>query len=81
MGDDNKQLARRALDELYEKGQLDLADELIHPAFVDHDHAHDDQLTGPESVKRTVARLRSAFGTFGSRLRLRSPRRTRSFNS
>ncbi len=62
MGDDNKQLARRALDEPYEKGQLDLADELIHPAFVDHDPAHDDQLTGPESVKRTVARLRSAFG-------------------
>lgn len=62
MGDGNKRLARRALDELYEKGQLELADELIHPAFVDHDPAHDDQLTGPESVKRTVARLRSAFG-------------------
>ncbi len=62
MGDDNKRLVRRALDELYEKGHLDLADELVHPGFVDHEPAHDDQLTGPESVKRTAEGLRSAFG-------------------
>jgi predicted ester cyclase len=62
MADDNKRLVRRALDDVYEKGKLDLAAELVHPAFVDHEPAHDDQLTGPESVKRTVERLRSAFG-------------------
>ena len=61
-GEDNKRLARRALQELYGEGLLDLADELVDAAFVDHDTAHPDQPTGPESVKRTVQRLHGAFG-------------------
>jgi predicted ester cyclase len=59
--DDNKRLARRALAEIYAKGDLDLADELIHPDFVDHEPAHAEQPTGPESVKQTVRRLHAAF--------------------
>ncbi len=62
MCEDNKGMVRHALEELYAKGKLDLAEELVHPAFVDHEPAHPDQPTGPESVKRTVQRLRSAFG-------------------
>jgi predicted ester cyclase len=34
----------------------------VHPEFVDHDPAHGEQPTGPESVKQTVRRLQSAFG-------------------
>ncbi|HEV2058693.1 MAG TPA: ester cyclase, partial [Solirubrobacteraceae bacterium] len=41
---------------------LELADELVHPAFVDHEPAHAEQSTGPESVKRTATRLLAAFG-------------------
>jgi predicted ester cyclase len=39
-----------------------LVDELIHPDFVDHDPAHPEQPTGPESVRQTVENLHSAFG-------------------
>jgi predicted ester cyclase len=60
--DDNKRLARRALTEIYAKGDLDLADELVHPDFVDHEPAHPGQPTGPESVKQTVRRLHAVFG-------------------
>ncbi len=55
MGEDNKMLVRRALEELYAKGFLDLADDLVDPAFVDHDPAHRDEATGPQSVKHTAA--------------------------
>jgi predicted ester cyclase len=62
VSEENKRLVRRALDEIYTEGDLGLADELIHPDFVDHEPAHPDQPTGPESVKQTVRRLRGAFG-------------------
>jgi predicted ester cyclase len=60
--DNNKRLVRRALAEIYTKGDLDRADELIHPDFVDHEPAHADRPTGPESVKQTVRNLHDAFG-------------------
>jgi predicted ester cyclase len=59
---DNKRLVRRALDEIYTKGDLDLADELIHPDFVDHDSEQAAQPTGPENVRRTVRHLHGMFG-------------------
>jgi predicted ester cyclase len=62
MSHHNKRLVRRALDEIYANGTLELADELIHPDFVDHEPAHPDQPTGPESVRQTARRLQSAFG-------------------
>jgi predicted ester cyclase len=60
--DHNKRLVRRALEEIYANGDLELADELIHPDFVDHEPAHPDQPTGPESVRQTVRQLHGAFG-------------------
>ena len=59
---DNKRLIRRALDEIYTKGDLELADELVHPDFIDHEPAHPEQPSGPESVKRTVRHLQGMFG-------------------
>src|SRR5690348_18081405 len=61
VSEENKRLVRRALDEIYTKGDLDVADELIHPDFVDDAPAHPELPTGPESVKQTVRRLRSTF--------------------
>ena len=60
--DDNKRLARRALTEIYANGDLDLANELVHPDFVDHEPAHRELPTGPESVKQTVRHLHATFG-------------------
>jgi predicted ester cyclase len=62
MPDDNKRLIRRALEEIYTKGDLELADELVHPGYVDHEPAHPDLPTGPESVKQIVRSLHDTFG-------------------
>jgi predicted ester cyclase len=62
VSDEDKRLVRRALEELYAGADLALADELVHPDFVDHEPAHADQPTGPESVKRTVRELHGMFG-------------------
>ncbi len=61
MADDNKQLVRRALEEIYAKGDLELVEELVHPDFADHDPAHPDQPMGPESVRETVRNLHGMF--------------------
>jgi predicted ester cyclase len=58
----NKHLVRRALEQIYAQGDLELADELVHPDFVDREPAHPDQPSGPESVKQTVRHLRGMFG-------------------
>ncbi len=55
-------MVRRALEEIYAMGDLQLADELVHPQFEDHEPSHPEQPGGPESVKQTVQRLHSAFG-------------------
>jgi predicted ester cyclase len=60
--EDNKRLARRALEEIYAMGDVELADELVHPGFLDHEPAHPELPTGPESVKQTVRSLHSTFG-------------------
>jgi predicted ester cyclase len=59
----NKRLVRRALHEIYTNGDLEVADEVIHPDFTDHEPAHPEQPTGPDSVKQTVRRLHEAFGS------------------
>ena len=58
---DNKQLVRRALEEIYAKGDLALVEELVHPDFADHDPAHLDQPRGRESVRETVRNLHGMF--------------------
>jgi predicted ester cyclase len=62
MSEANKQLSRRALEEIYARGNVELADELVHPGFVDHDPSHPDLPSGPDSVKETVRSLQSIFG-------------------
>ena len=62
MSEDNKRLVRRALEEIYAKGDLALADELVHPGYADHEPAHPDHPGGPESVKQTVRSLHGVFG-------------------
>jgi predicted ester cyclase len=62
MSEHNKRLVRRALDEIYTKGDLELVDALVHADFVDHEPAHPERPAGPESVKQTVRSLHDAFG-------------------
>jgi len=61
VSDENKRLARRALEEIYAKGDLDMLDELVHPEFLNHEPAHPDLPIGPESVRQTVEGLHGTF--------------------
>lgn len=54
-------LTRRVLDELFDKGNLEAADELIHPDFVNHE-APPGNPQGREGLKETVRWLRGLWG-------------------
>lgn len=55
-----KQILQRALDEIFNHGKLETADELIDPAYVNHD-ASPGQGGGPEGVKHVARLYRTAF--------------------
>jgi steroid delta-isomerase-like uncharacterized protein len=56
--DANKEFVRRYI-ELYNSGNLAIADEIIAPDFVDHEHPECEP--GPAAVKRMVTDFRAAF--------------------
>ena len=59
--EENKALARRVLEEMFNKGNLDAADELLASDYVDHDPAMPEDIRGPEGFKQYVGAFRSAF--------------------
>ena len=69
MSEQNKQIARQVLEELFEKGNLDAADELIHPDFVNHE-APPDNPRGPDGLKETVIEHWSVRDDLGQALQL-----------
>jgi steroid delta-isomerase-like uncharacterized protein len=64
-GPDNlAEASRRMLEESFNEGKLELADQLVSPEAVNHDPAEPARiraLRGPEVFKRTVTMYRSAF--------------------
>ena len=52
--EENKALARRVLEEMFNKGNLDVADELLASDYVDHDPAMPEDIRGPEGFKQYV---------------------------
>ena len=62
MSEENKAIARRALEELFSaQGDLDVADEIIAPNYVGHDPVSPEDVRGPEGVKEFASMYRSAF--------------------
>jgi len=59
--EENKRITRRVLEDLFEKGNLGAADELIHPDFVNHE-APPGNPQGPEGLKETIGWLRGLWG-------------------
>ncbi|MDQ3588615.1 MAG: ester cyclase, partial [Actinomycetota bacterium] len=57
-------LVRRLIEEGFNEGNLDVADELISPDFVEHQNFGPDHAAGPEGVKAVIASLRRAFSDF-----------------
>lgn len=60
MSDQNKRLARRALDEVFAGGNLRAIDEIFHPAFTNHE-AGPHTPPGPEGLNVTVEWLHASF--------------------
>ena len=58
--DENKAQFRRTYEELFNKGNLDVADELIALDFLNHE-APPRRDRGPESMRETITMLRTAF--------------------
>ena len=58
--EDNKALVRRFTEEVINQGNLDVADELLAPDFVDHD-VIPGKVGGIEDVKRWIAERRAPF--------------------
>ncbi len=61
--EDNKAVVRRFVEEVWQKGNLDIADELLTPDFIEH-AAPKDFPTGPEGFKQFAALFHQAFPDF-----------------
>jgi steroid delta-isomerase-like uncharacterized protein len=59
MSEQNKTLVRRAVEEVYNQGKLDVIDEVVASDFVIHSSS--DDIHGPVGAKQYVAMLRAAF--------------------
>ena len=59
--EENKAIVRRWFEDLFNGGNLDVADEIVAPNHVTHDPALPDILSGPEGQKQVVSLYRGAF--------------------
>jgi steroid delta-isomerase-like uncharacterized protein len=64
MSEQNKTVVRRLFDELWNKGNLQVADEIFAPTYLHHDDSTPDLGKGPESEKKRVNLYRTAFQDF-----------------
>lgn len=61
MSEENKTLARRWIEDLWNKGNLSVADEVLAPTYVHIDPSTPDLGAGPEGEKKRVTLYRTAF--------------------
>ncbi|HZG64205.1 MAG TPA: ester cyclase [Rubrobacteraceae bacterium] len=62
MSEQNKAIARRAIEEVFSaQGNLDVADEIFAPNYVHHDPASPEDIRGPEGAKEFAGMYRTAF--------------------
>jgi steroid delta-isomerase-like uncharacterized protein len=59
--DDGKSIPRRMIEQVYNRGRLDVVDELIAPEYIGHDPALPQDIVGPPGEKQIVAGYRAAF--------------------
>ncbi len=61
MSEENKNTVRRLFEEVWNKGNLPVADELFAPTYAHHDPSTPDVGRGPESEKKRATLYRTAF--------------------
>ncbi len=59
MSEDNKAIAKRYVEEIYNQAKLDLADELLAPDYINHGGL-EGQGQGPEGLKQSITALRKS---------------------
>lgn len=62
--EENKAIARRFYEEIWNRGDMAAADELIATNIIDHDQNPESRVRGPESVKQLATSNRTAFPDF-----------------
>jgi steroid delta-isomerase-like uncharacterized protein len=62
--EERKAFVRRQIDELWNRGNLDAAEECFTEDFVSHDPSSPEEVRGPEGFKQSVAEVRAAFPDF-----------------
>jgi predicted SnoaL-like aldol condensation-catalyzing enzyme len=60
----NAQLVRRVLEEIWNGADLDLADRLFAPDYINHGGLIPDLVRGPEAIKISLVLCRTAFPQF-----------------
>jgi steroid delta-isomerase-like uncharacterized protein len=68
LAEERKAFVRRQIDELWNKGNLEAAEECFTSDFVSHDPASPEEIRGPEGFKQNVAAVRAAFPDFHMRI-------------
>jgi ketosteroid isomerase-like protein len=61
MSESNKAIVRRLFEEVWNKGHVQVTDELIAPTYMRHDSSSPDFGRGPEAEKKRVTLYRNAF--------------------
>jgi steroid delta-isomerase-like uncharacterized protein len=61
MSEQNKAIVRRLFEELWNKGNLSVADQLFSPNYAHHDPSAPDFGRGPESERKRATLYRTAF--------------------
>ena len=61
MSEENKAIVRRGIEEILNRGRMDVADEIFAPDFVFHTPAQPEPFYGPAGFKQYVSTIRSAF--------------------
>src|SRR5687768_9596120 len=61
---ENARLVRQVIEEIWNGGDLELADQLFTPDYVNHGGLIPDLVRGPEAIKVSVALYRLAFPAF-----------------
>ena len=63
-----KALERRLIEEVWNGGNLDVAEECFTPDYVNHDPSIPEEIRGLEGFKQNVTAIRSAFPDFRMRI-------------
>ncbi|MBW3625559.1 MAG: ester cyclase [Armatimonadetes bacterium] len=62
--DNAKEMVRRMVEEVWNRGEMTAVDELITPDYIEHNPGFPEGIKGPDDYRRFVAEIRAAFPDF-----------------